>query len=206
MLKAHASLHVNRFVGLHDPREDAAVCEVLSDDCYIANQPAAARSVLESGPAATSTIARTGDAPISLWWSVLASFAEGFGAYSMPLYPTADFPVQAILVASKESLQHHGGRELTATAHGYEAGLLSKTRNFIQLGQGSALDARPPRHRNLLAFIYDAGAALWAHWRREREIKRAVAALAEFDDRTLRDIGISSRAEIEQVVRYCHDC
>jgi hypothetical protein len=57
---------------------------------------------------------------------VLASFAEGFGAYGMPLYPTADFPVQAIPVASKESLQHHGGRELTATAHGYEAGLLSR--------------------------------------------------------------------------------
>ena len=62
------------------------------------------------------------------------------------------------------------------------------------------------RHRSLLAFLYDATARLWAHWRREREIKRAVAALTQFDDRTLRDMGISSRSEIEQVVRYCHDC
>jgi len=42
-------------------------------------------------------------------------------------------------------------------------------------------------------------------WRREREIKKAVAALLALDDRTLRDIGILHRSEIEQVVRYCFD-
>jgi uncharacterized protein YjiS (DUF1127 family) len=204
MLKEYASLNVNRFAGLHDPREGAVVCAVLSDDSGIAREPAAARlSLPRSGPAPISTIARNGDAPTSLWWSVLASFAEGFGAYSAALYPTADFPVQAILVAKNESLQHPGSRELTATLHERETDLRPQN---IQLGSGSTLDERLPRHRNLLALIYDAGAALWAHWRREREIKRAVEALAQFDDRTLRDIGISSRAEIEQVVRYCHDC
>jgi uncharacterized protein YjiS (DUF1127 family) len=40
----------------------------------------------------------------------------------------------------------------------------------------------------------------------EREIKKAVAALAKLDDRTLRDIGIPQRSQIEQVVRYCRDC
>jgi uncharacterized protein YjiS (DUF1127 family) len=44
------------------------------------------------------------------------------------------------------------------------------------------------------------------HGRREREIKKAVAALAKLDDRTLRDIGIPQRSQIEQVVRYCRDC
>jgi uncharacterized protein YjiS (DUF1127 family) len=44
------------------------------------------------------------------------------------------------------------------------------------------------------------------HARREREIKKAVAALAKLDDRTLRDIGIPQRSQIEQVVRYCRDC
>jgi uncharacterized protein YjiS (DUF1127 family) len=44
------------------------------------------------------------------------------------------------------------------------------------------------------------------HGRREREIKEAVAALAKLDDRTLRDIGIPQRSQIEQVVRYCRDC
>ena len=40
----------------------------------------------------------------------------------------------------------------------------------------------------------------------EREIKKAVTALREFDDRTLRDMGIPHRSQIEQVVRYCRDC
>ena len=204
MLKKHASRTVNRFVGLNDPRRGAAVCAVLSDDSGIARQTPAARPDLpESSPAAISTIARAGYAPTSLCLSVLAAFAEGFGAYSVALYPTADIPVQAILVARKESLQHPGSRELTATGHEHETDLLSEN---IRLGNGSTLDAQPPRHRNLLALIYDTAAALWAHWRREREIKKAVVALAQFDDRTLRDMGIASRSEIEHVVRYCHDC
>jgi hypothetical protein len=40
----------------------------------------------------------------------------------------------------------------------------------------------------------------------EREIEKAVAALAKFDDRTLRDLGIPHRSQIERTVRYCHDC
>ena len=40
----------------------------------------------------------------------------------------------------------------------------------------------------------------------EREIEKAVAALAKLDDRTLRDLGIPHRSYIEQTVRYCHDC
>ena len=157
----------------------------------------------ESGPAAISAIARAGNAPTSLWWSVLAAFTEGFGAYGVALYPSADFPVQAILVARRDSLQHPRSRELAASRHKPEDDLLSDN---IRLGGGSARGARPPWHRNLLASIYDTAAALWAHWRREREIKRAVVALAQFDDRTLRDMGIASRSEIEHVVRYCHDC
>src|SRR5258705_2463340 len=204
MLKKHASRNGNRFVGLHDPRESAAVCAVLSDDSGIARQTPAARPDLpESCPAAVSPIAGDGYAPTSLWWSVLASFAEGFGAYGVALYPTADFPVQASLVARKESLQHPGSREPTATGHEHETDLLSEN---IRLGSGSTLDARPPRYRSLLALIYDTAAALWARWRREREIKRAVVALAQFDDRTLRDMGIASRSEIVHVVRCCHDC
>ncbi|MBR0692940.1 DUF1127 domain-containing protein [Bradyrhizobium lablabi] len=47
---------------------------------------------------------------------------------------------------------------------------------------------------------------LRSHWQREREIRTAVMALARFDDKTLRYLGISSRSEIERVVRYCRDC
>jgi uncharacterized protein YjiS (DUF1127 family) len=193
MLKKYASRNVNRFVGLHDPQTDAADRQT----------PAARLDLPEPGPASTSTTARADCAPPSLWWSVLASFAEGFGAYGVALYPTGDIPVQAILLARRESLQRPGCRDLTVTGHEREADLLSEN---TRLGGGSTLDVRPPRHWNLLALIYDTFAALWARWHREREIRRAVMALAQFDDRTLRDMGIASRSEIEQVVRYCHDC
>ena len=205
MLNKHTSRKVNRFVGLHEPEQVGAICAVLSDDCGIVRHTSGGRPDLpKSCPAAISSLAGADSAPTSLWWSVLASFVEGFGAYSAALYPTADFPVQAILAARKESPQHNRDREQTTTAH--EADLPSENRNIIQLGGGSAIDARSPSHRNLLALIYDTGAALRTRWRREREIKRAIAALAEFDDRTLRDMGIPSRSEIEHVVRYCHDC
>jgi uncharacterized protein YjiS (DUF1127 family) len=49
--------------------------------------------------------------------------------------------------------------------------------------------------------LKEAVLSLYAHWQREREVKKAVADLSEFDDRTLRDIGIVSRTEIEQAVR-----
>lgn len=204
MLKKHASRNVNRFAGLH-PRRGATVYAVPSDDFGTARQTPAARPDLpESGPAAISPIARAGNAPTSLWWSVLASFTEGFGAYGAALYPCADFPVQAILVASRDSLQHPRSREPAASRPEPGGDLLSAD---IRLGGGgSARGARLPWHRNLLASIYGTAAALRARWRREREIKRAVVALAQFDERTLRDMGIASRSEIEQVVRYCHDC
>ena len=144
------------------------------------------------------------DAPTSLWWSVLASFAEGFGAYSVALYPTADFPVHEVLVARRDAPLDRGGRAPAARWRAHASGPLPE--NVVRLGDGLGPDARPERHRSWLAFLHDKGASLWAHRRREREIKRAVAALGQFDDRTLRDMGISSRSEIEQVVRYCHDC
>jgi uncharacterized protein YjiS (DUF1127 family) len=71
---------------------------------------------------------------------------------------------------------------------------------------GPSLDTGPSNHRSWLIKPWSAIASRWAHWHREREIEKAVAALSEFDDRTLRDIGIPYRSGIEQVVRYCRDC
>jgi uncharacterized protein YjiS (DUF1127 family) len=48
--------------------------------------------------------------------------------------------------------------------------------------------------------------SLWTHWRNEREIKRAVRALTQFEDQTLRDMGIPERSQIELTVRFCRDC
>ena len=56
--------------------------------------------------------------------------------------------------------------------------------------------------RNWLARSWSIIVNRWQHWRREREIKKAVAALVELDDRTLRDIGMPDRSQIEQAARY----
>ena len=194
----NTSRNVNRFIGRPDPQSGGAVCAVLSDHRDFAG-PAARADLADGRPPAGSAIAEADDAPASLWWSVLASFAEGFGAYGVALYPTADFPVHTVLAAKRDFLRDHGG-----PAHA--SGPLPEDGNVVQRGDGAGPDARPGRHRSWLTFIHDKGASLWAHRRREREIKRAVAALGQFDDRTLRDMGIPSRSEIEQVVRYCHDC
>ncbi|MEH2513863.1 uncharacterized protein YjiS (DUF1127 family) [Nitrobacteraceae bacterium AZCC 1564] len=59
---------------------------------------------------------------------------------------------------------------------------------------------------NWSASSREVAAAIGAHLRKERHIKRAVDALSELDDQTLQDIGIPHRSRIEYVVRYCHDC
>jgi uncharacterized protein YjiS (DUF1127 family) len=61
-------------------------------------------------------------------------------------------------------------------------------------------------HRNWLTGPWSTIASRWVRWRREREIKKAVAVLVALDDRTLRDIGIPHRSQVEQLVRYCFDC
>jgi uncharacterized protein YjiS (DUF1127 family) len=200
MLTKRASAAVNDFGGLHT-RKGATFRVVPSDDdSGMARQSLAARSDLpESSPAVASTIGKDSYAKTSLCSSVLAALAEGFGAYGVALYPTADFPLQAILVQRREALQHSG----SVSGQAQEADLAPEN---VRFGGGSTLDAPTPWYRNLPASMYDAAVAFWAHWRREREIRKAVAALAQFDDRSLRDMGIRSRSEIEQVVRYCRDC
>ena len=47
---------------------------------------------------------------------------------------------------------------------------------------------------------------MWARWSEERRIRRAVEALTLLDDRTLSDLGIPNRSEIEFTVRFCLEC
>jgi uncharacterized protein YjiS (DUF1127 family) len=61
-------------------------------------------------------------------------------------------------------------------------------------------------HPGWLSMIWRAIASRWAKRRREREITKAVAALQEYDDRLLRDLGIPHRSLIEQIVRDGRDC
>ena len=57
-----------------------------------------------------------------------------------------------------------------------------------------------------LTSCWETVVSFWMHGRKEREVNRAVAALMNLDDQTLRDIGIPDRSQIRQIVRYCRDC
>ncbi len=48
--------------------------------------------------------------------------------------------------------------------------------------------------------------SLWTRRKSEREVKRAVRALAEFDDQTLLEMGIGDRSQVEFTVRFCREC
>jgi uncharacterized protein YjiS (DUF1127 family) len=116
------------------------------------------------------------------WWSVVLPFLmEGFAVYGAALHPNAAFSVEAMQrTASVRAPRPAGGQPLT--------------------------DLHARRRWRWWAALGETAAVLLMHWWREREINRAVAALSSYDDRTLRDLGISGRADIERVMRYCRDC
>ena len=67
------------------------------------------------------------------------------------------------------------------------------------------LDRYRSVHPGWLSVIWRGIASRRAKWRREREIRKAVAALTEYDDRLLRDMGFPHRSQIEQIVRNGRD-
>lgn len=76
----------------------------------------------------------------------------------------------------------------------------------VELDSAIRAEANPPCYRYRPSSLAGTITTPWTHSRREQEIKRAVAALSQYDDQTLSDLGIYRRADIEWVVRYCHDC
>ena len=54
---------------------------------------------------------------------------------------------------------------------------------------------------NLVKKCWQDVRIFWAYLRRERRIRKAAAQLAQFDDLSLRDMGID-RCRIERAVRY----
>jgi uncharacterized protein YjiS (DUF1127 family) len=189
--------------------------------------PRSARTEVNSLPAVMPTMTRV-DAP---WPPVFALFMEGFALYGasycgslnaigtspIKASPTAAQAAQAerlsvrerrgsiAIVYSSASPELAGAVDNETNRAGPESEVSSEDAGLSGFySWPSSTDAS--NRRDWLTRPWAVIASRWAHWRREREIKRAVAALAEFDDRTLRDIGIPSRSAIEQVVRYCRDC
>ncbi|WP_445220616.1 DUF1127 domain-containing protein [Bradyrhizobium sp. Pa8] len=167
---------------------------------------AAGHSLPDIGSPSVAPAAAQDQPATTFWWAVFASVMEGFALYGASLHPTAAVPVHAMLDAVRESRPPSADRTPPAPAKSVSDGA-GNSGNIVLFDRVPPRDARPAR-----SWLRSLGAALGtvmalpAHWRREWEIRQAVAALMEFDDRTLRDIGIHGRSEIERMVRYCRDC
>ena len=140
--------------------------------------------------------------PDSLWWAALTFCMEGFAIYGASLHPNAAFPAQAMPNSAKVPQPRLAHEQQLAVAEPRRS-WPTENSDAVEL---ACADARPSRHWNWLSSLGETIVTLWTYWRREREIKRAVAALAEYDDRTLRDLGICGRADIERAVRDSRDC
>jgi uncharacterized protein YjiS (DUF1127 family) len=162
----------------------------------------------------------------TIWQSVLWFLLEGFALYGASLHWVATTAVTAIASEVDARQRQKPARSerqksisLVSSAARPEITVLEREDAIDQPVFGARVPssrdgfASPARevnryrfvHPGWLAMIWRAIASPWAKWRREREIKKAVTALAEFDDRTLRDMGIPHRSRIEQIVRYGRD-
>jgi uncharacterized protein YjiS (DUF1127 family) len=157
--------------------------------------------------------------PVSFWSVVFENLMEGFAFYGSSLHPNG-FPVEPPRMdhdipqpAAERSpprgpravVPYSAGREEVAAARlektsGDAAGAFADVGLLESEGAASVGVVRRSARR-----LWNLTAGIWAHWRREREISKAVRALAEFDDRTLRDMGIGDRAQIDRTVRYGRD-
>ncbi|MBW7975111.1 DUF1127 domain-containing protein [Bradyrhizobium sp. BR 10289] len=142
----------------------------------------------------------------SFWWELLFGMMEGFALYGAALHPTAAMPVHAILAATRDRQGQLDVSELPEPVQDNAGAKAGCNGNVVELDRLQLREAQPARRWNWLRAVGETVAALSAQLRREREIGRAVAALQELDDRTLRDLGIACRSEIEWTVRYCRDC
>lgn len=144
-------------------------------------------------------------------------FMEGFLLFGALIHMPAAFPFEPRPTKSMDvTPERTSPRERRAsialvssrtTSGGRESGCENAHERTEGAGCYDSLPLNPDRPRgSWLTRRWSAVTSRWTNWDRERGIKKAVAALAEFDDRTLRDMGIPSRSQIEHIVRYCREC
>jgi uncharacterized protein YjiS (DUF1127 family) len=135
-----------------------------------------------------------------------ALFIEGFALYGSSLDPSVTLLAEAALATAHARWARSAGGYPSAIAHGQGGLQPPEEGNVVAPELAARAELGPRRGRNRMSELGEKFVALWAHWRREREIKSAVVALAKYDERTLQDLGIHGRADIERMVRYCRDC
>lgn len=227
MLKKHSSELVSRTTRLYDisGNGEAHLVFLENDNKGIAheNQAWAARPDLgrfefASGHAEGD---ENGLTEHNTWSAKFTFLVEGFALCGASLYSTAAFPVVSFLTQEKtqqqtrfSSAERRGSMSpvspsaipgLRAAEQQRDAELQPEDDGPVELDRVPALDTGRSGRWNWLRSCWETAVTLKTRWRREREIKGAVATLVELDDRTLRDMGIPDRSQIEQVVRYGRD-
>jgi hypothetical protein len=169
---------------------------------------------------ATPAMAQADASWLSLFWLFLEGFAvcgalfHGFATTAVTIEVGARRPLE---LSRRQRLQPASPVPPSARA---EMTVLEREDSIDRTSFGKRIPFRrdgrqfPARkvdryrfvHPGWLSMIWRAIASGWAERRREREIKQAVAALADYDDRMLLDMGISHRSQIEQIVRNGRDC
>lgn len=205
MSQQNSSPNVNRVVRLTRPLIHEAVPVARPTDHGGRRLNPAWSDLPDYSSDSVVPIAEANHPAVDLWWTALAFVVEGFAVYGASLHATAACPVQEILADAEVRRRRAAGGQQSLAASGSGGSLASENSKTIDLTRGSWTDARPPRRWSWLNSIGETAVTLWTSWHQERQIKRAVATLAQCDDRTLRDLGIGGRSDIERVVRYGRD-
>ena len=175
----------------------------------------------KSAPTAETTEAKPATAQAAKpWLSVLWLIFEGYSLYGASLH---GFTATAVTAANSEvgarRFQEIPRRERTKfslVSSSARGDAIDRPASGNWAGDGCETPARDEtpvrdvsRQRladpGWLTKIWRGIAGWWAEWRREREIKKAVAELTGYDDRVLRDMGFLERSQIEQIVRNGRD-
>jgi uncharacterized protein YjiS (DUF1127 family) len=142
----------------------------------------------------------------SEWAWMFDSAMAGFALYGALLHPNAVFPNESYATATLDR-PRPVSEPAPSRPMSFLRGIADYWSAMVRGGRESEARVRPDTpDRRWLIESCDPVSDLFVHWRTERGIKKAVAALSELDDHELRDIGIPSRDMIEHAVRYCHDC
>jgi uncharacterized protein YjiS (DUF1127 family) len=217
VLKGYSSELLNRTNGLDHAWSDEWISVVFRNGRGIARQRIT-RTVQpglgRSGFTPDMTNGDGNELPEHRAW-LFTLHLEGFAVSGVWLHPEAAFPLEDFPVQEKTAPK--GG--LLSPEQPESASLVSAT--AIPKPTAIEHDPNPPTEHigttvdyvpalnirqsgswNALTSLWEAVAVRWKLWRREREINKTVASLAELDDRMLRDIGITDRALIGQAARY----
>jgi uncharacterized protein YjiS (DUF1127 family) len=205
MPKQNSSSNVDRVVRLSQTRTDATARFVRSVDRRSGRLNPAWPDLPEHNSRPMAPVAEADHPAIDLWRTALAFVVEGFAMYGASLHAITALPVDEPVADATVHQQRPAGGQQSATAYANGGSQPSDSSSAIELARDMWSDPRPPRHWSGLRSLGETVATLWNDWLRERRIKRGVAALAQYDDRTLRDLGIC-RSDIERVVRYGRDC